>query len=266
MALRALLSAEEWGSLPEALKAEYVAGEGGRYRLDVTEVEGLRLEDVGGLKSALEKERAAARKNAEQLKAWEGLDSTKAKAALERLAELEASDPGKKAEELAKARIEQIARKHAQDLEAAGAKEKALIGQLERHLVDSAATQALQAAGGNIPLLMPHIRGQIKMRQSEGGEFLASVIDPVSGVERVGDARGTPMTIAQLVTEMKGHDAYKVAFAGSGATGSGSTPAARSPSVSRGKIVIDGNDPDAISRNMEAIAKGEAIIETKSKR
>lgn len=68
--------------IPEALHGYYVAdGEG--FRLDAEGVE-----DVTGLKTALEKEREAGREALKKLKAYEGLDPEAARAAIENLEKL----------------------------------------------------------------------------------------------------------------------------------------------------------------------------------
>ena len=70
MALKDTLTADEFKGLDEGVRGLYVE-KGGSYLLDV---EG--REDVSGLKSALEKERAAAKTFREQIKAWEALGAT----------------------------------------------------------------------------------------------------------------------------------------------------------------------------------------------
>src|SRR3989304_2911677 len=60
-------------AVPEALKDMYVASEG-KFKLDVN-----GIEDTKGLKSALEKERTAAKEAREALKKFEGIDPLKTK-------------------------------------------------------------------------------------------------------------------------------------------------------------------------------------------
>ena len=70
MAIKDTITADEFKGLDEGFKGLYVEKEGG-YHLDV---EG--REDVSGLKSALEKERAAAKTFKEQIKTWEALGAS----------------------------------------------------------------------------------------------------------------------------------------------------------------------------------------------
>lgn len=71
-------------NVPEHFKSEYTKGEDGKFHLSVSGVE-----DVSGLKSALQKERDEAKKLREQVKAFDGIDPSKANEALEKLRKLE---------------------------------------------------------------------------------------------------------------------------------------------------------------------------------
>lgn len=71
-------------SVPEGLRSEYKKGEDGKYHLDVNGVE-----DVSGLKSALQKEREQVKELKAKAAAYEGIDPTKAAEALEKLRQIE---------------------------------------------------------------------------------------------------------------------------------------------------------------------------------
>lgn len=70
--------------VPEAFKAEYTKGEDGKFRLNVNGVE-----DVSGLKSALQKERENVKELKSKYAAYEGIDPEKAQEALQKLRDLE---------------------------------------------------------------------------------------------------------------------------------------------------------------------------------
>jgi len=95
---------------------------------------------------------------------------------------------------------------------------------LHRELVESKAAQAISKAKGVQELLLPHVVRSIKVVEGEDGSFTTQVIDPRSGAPRIGDHRqGTPMTIEQLVEEMRANEIFGRAFDAVGAGGGGAT-------------------------------------------
>jgi len=137
------------------------------------------------------------------------------------------------------------------------------LGQLRSTLVDSAATKALQEAGGSIALLLPHVQKQVKMRQ-DGDKFFAEVVDG-EGVSRVAGSNGNAMTIEQLVVEMKGQESFQAAFVGTNNSGSGSGSGDSSGKTgnntgSGGDTKVARGDQKAINNSLESIATGETTL------
>lgn len=95
---------------------------------------------------------------------------------------------------------------------------KKMHGSLVRYLVGDAATAALANEKGSIELLKPHVMSRVKVVQ-EGDEFVARVVDN-EGSLRLGTT-GQPMTVAELVKEMKTQPAFAPAFASEARGGSG---------------------------------------------
>jgi hypothetical protein len=91
-----------------------------------------------------------------------------------------------------------------------------LFGQLESSLVDANAT-----ANGVPELLLPHARKQIKMAE-EDGRFKFSVVN-AKGEPRI-NSRGNPLSISELVAEMKGNKIFGRVFEGEGSTGNAPRP------------------------------------------
>jgi hypothetical protein len=96
---------------------------------------------------------------------------------------------------------------------------------LHHALAESVAVQEIAKAKGSTKLLLPHVLKQIKIVEDEAAtepadRFRAVVVDS-KGNPRVGDAQGTPMTIAALITEFRDNAEFAGAFQGSGASGSG---------------------------------------------
>jgi len=96
-----------------------------------------------------------------------------------------------------------------------------LTNSLEEAKIVSVATQAVAEQKGSVRLLMPHVRQQTRLREVEG-KFVVEVLGS-DGNPRLTGSDGHPMTIGELVTEMKTQNDFASAFEGTGATGSGAT-------------------------------------------
>lgn len=247
--------------LDEAVASFYSQQEDGSFLLNVSGANGYELENTTALKSALGKERANAQQANKELKAYDGLDATQAKEALEKIAEYADFDPDKKVAEAIKVREAQLIKQHETALSSMTDENKSLIGQLEQNLITSSATKAIAELDGSVDLLLPHVMNQTRMRRTENGSFIAEVVDS-SGNPRIGDAQGSPMSITQLVEEMKTSDSFARAFKGSGSTGSGATNTGSS-TVSSGtghSRSISRSDQNALNSNLEDIASGKITV------
>ena len=229
MALKAVL--ESLDGISEELQKEYKEVDG-KFILDVEAAGGLELEDVGKLRTALGKERANVKNLTAQIKKFDGIDLDEAKEALSKVQELKDMDPEKKVQEGIKAREKQLRQQHEKEIKAAQDENVSLTKQLEQHLIKAAATKAIAAQEGSVDLLLPHVISFTKMRKNDQGNFIVEVVD-AEGNARVGDSEGNPMTIPQLVDEMKASDAFAPAFKGTGSTGTGSPPRAAPSSAHR---------------------------------
>ena len=220
MALRLIL--ETLDGLSEDVAAEYVKQDDGSFLLQTIAVGALKVEDVSGLKNTIATLRTTERTLKAQIKNFEGIeDPQAARDALAKMGEIADWDGDKKVTEAVEIKVKQIAAKHLQELEGV----QKLLGnaetQLEANLIKASATDALQGAGGKIKLMLPHVLNQDKMRKTDDGRYIAEVID-ADGNPRVGDGSGNPMTIPQLIAEMKTQDDFADGFQGSGSSGSGS--------------------------------------------
>lgn len=234
MALLAILTKAAYGTLPDLLKKEYKdIGDGEHYELDVspTEVEiggkkrTYALEDVGGLKSALQKERTDNQAKDTKLKDYEGLDPKAAREAIKRLKEI-SEDPttDEKVKVKVDSMIKQISEKHAGEIKTYADSNSLLEREIETLLVDNAIAGALQKhklVDGGAELITPKLKQQVKVVKLDGGRRAARVIDE-NGQERVSMKKGNngPMDIDELVELTSKSKIGKVVFAGSGASGS----------------------------------------------
>lgn len=94
---------------------------------------------------------------------------------------------------------------HKKELEKASTRNQALQNQLYGLMVENSATAAVAELKGLPDLLMPFIKQQVKVVE-EDGQFKVTVID-AQGEVRYGST-GSPMTIKELVTEMKANEKY----------------------------------------------------------
>lgn len=116
-----------------------------------------------------------------------------------------------------------------------------LSGTLQKLLVDNEAISALAEAKGSTKLLVPLIKSMTKVIEDENGDYIAVVTKPNGDVRA--NASGSPMTIAELVAEMKKDPDLKTAFVLTEQSGGGqqtqqrSTQAAvQNPTTGVGKI------------------------------
>lgn len=227
MALKAIITADERKALSAELQAEYVEHKDGMFKLDVTAVDGYELDDVAGLKSTLGKEIETRKKLQKDVVKFKDIDPDRAREALAKLEELEGLDPSKDVDKIANAKFEaakvQLLKKHGEELEAERGKSAKYRSKIEKLLVDQVATSELAEAKGSTALLLPHIQRSTRVVE-DGDDFKVEVVG-ADGNVRIGDAKGAPMTIAQLVAEMKASDTFGRAFDGEGTTGTGKKPA-----------------------------------------
>jgi hypothetical protein len=223
MALKALV--ETIDLVPEDARGFYKEADG-KFILDVESVDGFALEDVSGLKNTLGKEMTLRKKLEKDVIKFKDIDPDKARDALARLEELGNIDPAKDADKIVAERLEaakrQLLEKHGEELKTRDGRIGQLTKTVESLLIDQAATVALAEAKGSVELLLPHVQRHTRVRE-DGDRFVVEVVDK-DGNARIGNSKGDPMTIADLVQEMRKSEAFGRAFDGDGQSGSGMPP------------------------------------------
>jgi len=121
----------------------------------------------------------------------------------------------------------------------------ALQSQLYAVLVDQAATLAVADAKGAPELVLPFIRTQVKV-QEEDGKFNVYVVDG-SGDRRYSATTGQPLSIKELVAEMRADKRYGRLFDADAPAGGGFTPGG-------GKKPLAA--PGAVKSSVDKIAAG----------
>lgn len=201
--------------LPEPVRAYYLETEDGRWRLDAEGVE-----DVSGLKSALEKERAERK-------------ALKAALADRQAADGDGSDPIS-AEESDGAPADP-----APEPVQPSPPEPDRTAALAARLIESEARSAIQAAHGVPELLLPTVMGRLS-------------VDADGLVVAVGDD-GWTMDVARIVEALRADPVYGRAFDASGKGGSGAPVAGRGDA---GPVTLSAADPRAVARHIADIAAG----------
>lgn len=252
---------EAYDALKDDIKAEYKEGsDEGTYKLDVGLAAGVEIADNSGLKTALQKERLAKEKAAKELKAFDGLDVKEAKEAIAAKKKYLAFDADEATKALIQDTKDQMAKNHATEMLKVTDNSKAIESQLKNVLVDNAAVTALQKAGGNIGLLMPHVQKNCRMTRTDD-KYIVEILGD-DGMVRIGGSQGEAMTISQLVTEMKGQEDFAAAFAGTGSSGT-ETPtkgAKHKVRTSANTKIINKSDKSTVNNNLEKIASGDVKV------
>lgn len=101
-----------------------------------------------------------------------------------------------------------------------------LTGQLYTLLVENSATAAISEHKGVPELLMPFIKNQIKVITVDGKQ-IPRVVD-AQGDIRYSGATGEPMTIGELVKEMKANEKFARLFESDAPSGGGTRPGSAS--------------------------------------
>lgn len=266
MALKAAVTKDELGALPEAIRSEYVAN-GDKFHLSVTPVGGLDLQDVSGLRSALEGERQTVKSlNALSAK-WKDLDPDAAREALVIAEQVKSGKLDDKQKAVLDARIKEISDKYTADGAKKDQRVTKLQSLLQREMVESRAATLLaeKELGGNPTLLMPHILREARVVE-DGEDFRVSVIDPVTGHERISTSKenmGKPMSLRELLVDMRNRQALMAAFHAPDATGTGSRPN-QGGGNSRGAHTIsaaEAKDPNRYRAAKEAATKAGTTLE-----
>lgn len=207
----------------EALRPLYVEKDG-KFHLDADDIP-----DVAPLQRNLEAARRAERAMKNQVEKWEKLGKTDEEiAALISAAEKNEQTALERAGEWDKLK-EQMNERHRIELEKREASieaekkaNQALNAKIRRYLVDSKATSAIAAAEGEPELLLDYVKRFIKVEEDEHGEFFTSIVDDKGGARVNG--KGDPLTVDELLAEMRSSEKLGRAFKASGSSGSSSAP------------------------------------------
>lgn len=219
MAVKLKRVVDKLEDVPEKHRDLYVE-RGGRFYLEAED-----NDDMAEVRSALEKERTKNTELGRQIKKWEKAGKTPEEimSLLEGNADLDAAieKARKDAEVAADKRIEQVNKKHQQDLDKQSQRAQKLTQKIHSLVVEAPALSAVSKHKGIATLLMPHIKQRVKVVE-DGEEFHVRVVD-AKGEPRV-NGKGEFLGLDDLVAEMRESDDFSRAFEGTGAGGSGTRP------------------------------------------
>ncbi len=153
---------------------------------------------------------------------------------------------------------EQIEKKHAAEVQRIAAEKDSVLSHLHRTLIDNAAILELAKHSDSPKLLLPHVKSMMKV-VNEDGEYAARIVDEKGNV-RIGKGQGNaPMTLAELMDEMKQDKEFASAFRGSGSSGGG---ASRSHASGGGQSTITTDDGQNFLKNLKGISDGSVTVKT----
>jgi hypothetical protein len=221
--------------VPEEFVKLYVQDESGSYALH-DDLKGA-LGAGGNLAESVDKERKRADKAEKELKAWKKLaDSpTDLQAKLDKSASEHADEVDqlkKLIDEKGDARTsfeklkQDMEKSHAKQLADKDAEVSDLRDSLQKHLVESAAVQAITEAKGKVKPLLPTVMGMLKLVNADG-DYVVRVTDK-DGDPR-GDGKGGYLDIKGLISELRDDSDYAPLFESSGISGSGATGRTNAP-------------------------------------
>jgi hypothetical protein len=218
----------------------------------------IKIEDVGGLKGALDGERKTLRELRDQLGKYKDLPSD-VQDRLKKLEEVEQREAERKGEY--QTLITKNAEKHQAEIKAREDRINTLQTTLTNSLRSNAVTLAINAAGGNVEGLLPHVLPKVVAVEdpNKPGEFTIAVVDPKDPTkERIGP-KGQPMTIEDLVLETREHPVLSKLFEAkptSGSGGSGTRFGIGQPRIVK-LTAEEAKDPARYRQLKEQKAKGE---------
>ena len=221
------------------------------------EFDTMLAEQMTGLKAKTDELLSETKRAKAQLKDFEGFNPGEFKK-LKEAADQAERDRATAAGDF-KALEQQLVSKYESSLKAADQEKSDMQRAMESHLIDAAAASELARHSDTPRLLMPHVRAMMKVVK-EDGQFVSRIVDPSTGTVRIGKGQGTtPMTLTELVEEMRSNPEYAPAFRGTGSSGGGAPKSAASGGGGGPKTIAAG-DQAAFMANLLDIASGKVTV------
>jgi len=245
--------------VPGDFRSLYEEGEEGKHVLKSDDFSKSAIAAITGLNTALKASRAEVsalktkHKDVDLSPLSEYGDSPES--IVERFNEMLAeAGKGKKSTEEIERQVSKIKADLATDYEAkltaATQRGDTLKGQLYAHLVTSEAKSALASAGViDVDLALPFVQNRVKVSE-EDGQFKVFVVDD-TGDPRYSGVTASPMSVKELVAEIKSQERFAPLFRSESRDGGG-TPPDRRPKPRQGGDAGEKTAHDKIKAGIEA--------------
>lgn len=220
-------------TVPEGFRAFYEESDDGSFKLSDSSAVKAAVASISSLDKALTDARKESKDHKTKLGSMDLTPLSEygesageiAAAVTAKIEELQGRIKGGKESKISTDRIkEELSKVHAVEM---GVKEKridALQGQLHKELVTNKATSAIVESKGNTELLLPFVEKQAKVIEEEGKVYVA--VTDEKGDRRFSGTTGEPMTVHELVAEMKSQEKYGALFTSDLPSGGGTKPGA----------------------------------------
>lgn len=243
--------------VPKDFQALYEAGEDDKHVLKSDDFSKSAISAVAGLNHSLKASRAEVKdlktqKKPVDLSALKDYGDTPEKIAEKFKEQLTEAGKGKQSQEDINRQVTKIkgdlSKEYETKLETAKTEKQTLRDQLYAHLVTSEAKTALAEAGAiDSDLALPFIKQQVKVSEADG-RFSVHVVDK-AGDPRYSGSTSSPLSVKELVAELKLNEKYGQLFR-SEAPGGGGTPPG-GPTPKKG----DDKDKAPIDKIKDGLAK-----------
>lgn len=154
---------------------------------------------------------------------------------------------------------EDMKKAHMAEVETLNKRSEALKGQLYNHLVENKATEAIVAAKGIPELLLPFVKNQIQPVEVDGKYEVQVVEADDTKQQRYSGVTGQPMSISELVTEMKSQEKFGRLFESETPAGGGINPGATARRPTPGKQPLTANQKIAAGLNQKQRTYGAGV-------
>lgn len=202
----------------------------GMATLDVKRDGGWALEDIGGLTRTVDvtrqerdQERAA---HADLKRSLEGLDIKAARDAIARVEKIEKGGVDERTRAQIDAAVSEVSKKSGEKITSLETQLGKRQSTIEKLLVDSQLSQLCADSEFDVPakVAIPLLKPFVKVHYNESTDEFSPVVVDKNGTPRstVENGATRPMSLRELMTELKNDPDYSVIFRGSQAKGSGS--------------------------------------------
>lgn len=269
MALKDLITTDEFNALPEGDRVLYIKKDGENGQPDSFGLHPLFISERTALSTNNQRLKTEKQTAADQLKAFQELGLT-ADQISKLKADHEAAEAAKLTEEQKKQKAEDALKlSHQKEIERLTADRKAredfLTRELRKNMIEAQAKIAVEKAGvieGGSDVLLPHLMAAMDMLEEGDGEnrtIVTRIIDPTTRQPRY--VGSDFMTADQFVEELKQRPGFGGVFKAAGVGGGGATVQAKGATAAAATIKRAAFDQLDVLAQREFVIKGGKIVD-----